>query len=336
MEIGQPIYFFALLLIPAVIWIYISYTVWQKKALQKLGEQNLIESLVPGRSRFRSIMKLLLPLTAFMLIIIALTDLKSGSRRQMIPHAGMDLAIVLDVSSSMQARDDGTIRLDAAKEFATALIGRLPGTRIAIMAFAGRPVLQTPLTIDHAAALLSLSAISADHIADQGSDLGEALQQAVQALPENQNHYRAIVLISDGEDHEGRVEAAIRTIRNERIVVCTAGIGSEKGATIPVTIDGAVTEKKDRQGRTVVTRYQPQWLIRIAEQCRGMYVKADDTDKNSLQKIVDHLDAISKNRFDEELIIPLESRFQWLLLPALLLLLLDFLISKKKSKWLGI
>ncbi len=334
MEIGQPYYLFALLLVPAVVYLFVRYLQWRKSMLYTFGDWNLVSSLVNNSGSIRPFVKLLPPLLALVLIIVALSGIRSGNARRMIRHEGIDLAIVLDVSNSMLATDEMPDRLATAKQFCTELITQLPDARIAVLAFAGLPVLQTPITIDHAAVQLALSASSVAQVPEQGSDIGSALLEAIHALPENQQHYRAVVLVSDGEDHEGNVQNAIQALKKERIVVCTAGIGSEAGATIPLVSDGIVTMKKDRQGKTIISVFQDKILRDIANNCNGVYAKAEGGDNSAANAIANHLDRINKNQFDEELLVPLESRFQWFLFPALVLLVVDFFISKRKMKWL--
>ncbi|MEO6169015.1 MAG: VWA domain-containing protein, partial [Chitinophagales bacterium] len=238
MQIEQPYYLLALLLVLVVTWLYFRYRRWRKKVLQQFGEWALVVQLIPGNSSLRPLLKFILPVMAFILIIIGLTNVQSGNATRTIRHEGIDLAIVLDVSNSMLAADEAPNRLGVAKMFAAQLIDELPDARIALITFAGIPVLQTPLTIDHTAAQLLLSSISADDVPEQGSDIGAALHEAIKALPENQQHYRAIVLISDGEDQEGGVEQALETIKQNQVAVCCVGIGTETGATIPESTEG--------------------------------------------------------------------------------------------------
>ncbi|MBK9731356.1 MAG: VWA domain-containing protein [Chitinophagaceae bacterium] len=333
MEITQPYYLFALLLIPVAVLFFIRYRNWRNKVLLQFGEQELVTQLIPGNSIIRPVLKLSLQLTAFALIIFGLANLQSGSSSRTIHHEGIDLAIVLDVSNSMLATDAKPDRLEVAKKFAAQLIEQMPEARIALITFAAVPVLQTPLTIDHSAAQLLLNTITTDAVPEQGSDIGAALQEGIQALPENLQHYRAIVLISDGEDQEEALKQAMETVEKNQIVVCTAGIGSESGTTIPVTENGITTEKKDEQGNLVITRFNPEVLNAIAKSSNGIFVKLTSRDNEAVRKMVLHLDAINKNKFDEQLLVQYESKFQWLLLPALLLLFIDLLISNKKITW---
>lgn len=333
MQIEQPYYFLALLLIPVVAWLYIRNRRWRNKVLQQFGEWMLVVQLIPGNSSFRPLLKLILQLTAFILIITGLTNIQSGNATRNIRHEGIDLAIVLDVSNSMLAEDELPNRLEAAKKFGAQLIDQLPDARIALITFAGIPVLQTPLTIDHTAAQLLLSAISVDDVPEQGSDIGAALQEAIKALPENQQRYRAVVLISDGEDQEGNLEDALEAIRQDKIAVCCVGIGSETGATIPVVSDGTITDKRDAAGNRVVTTFRPGLLKAIAENSSGVFVKMDASGNEVVSKIVLRLDSINKNQLDEQLLVAYESQFQWFLLPALLLLFAELLISNKNVVW---
>jgi Ca-activated chloride channel family protein len=259
---------------------------------------------------------------------------QSGSSKRTIQHAGIDIAVVLDVSNSMLAEDVKPSRLELARQFASQLIDRMPDQRIALITFAATPILQTPLTIDHSAAELLLNSITADDAPVQGTNMEAALDEALKALPENQQHYRAIVLISDGEEKEGSVADAINELSQERIIICTVGCGTEKGAAIPMVVNDQQTTKRDMNGNIVITKFNGAVLKNIAEKNNGIFVALNSSNSNALNEIAKRLDDINKNLFDEQLLIQYESRFQWFLFPALLLLIFDLFISSKKGWWI--
>lgn len=334
MHIEHPYYVFGALAVPVVTWLYIRSRLWRKKVLQQFGEWRLVEQLISGRSKARPLIKFAALLLSLLLIIFGLVNVQSGSSKRTIQHAGIDIAVVLDVSTSMLAEDVKPSRLELAKHFANQLIYQMPDQRIALITFAATPILQTPLTIDHSAAELLLGGITAEDAPSQGTNLEAALNEALKALPENQQHYRAIVLISDGEEKEGRVEDAMNEFSQEHIVICTVGIGTEKGAAIPMVVNGQQTTKRDRSGNIVITKFNEEVLKDIAQKNNGVFVNINASSANAVSEIAARLDAVNKNLFDEQLLVQYESRFQWFLFPALLLLILELFFSSKKSRWL--
>lgn len=333
MQFFHPYYLLALLLIPVAVWLFVRYRKWREKALQKFGESSLVSKLISGNSKWLAWLKFLLPIFAFIFIVAGLADLRYGAANRTVHHEGIDLVILLDVSNSMLATDVTPNRLDAAKAFARELVQQMPDARIALITFAAIPVLQTPLTIDHGAVQLLLDAAGVNDIPEQGSDLGAALSEGLHALPQNLQHYRVMVLISDGEDQEGNLQPVIQDVRENQVAVCTVGVGSEQGASIPIVMDGAVSRKKDAAGNTVITRFTPATLRAIAQNSNGIFGKWPSPGNKTLQEVTNRLDAINKNRFDEQLLVQYESRFQWFLLPALALLIIDLLIGNKKVSW---
>lgn len=323
------------LLLPVLVWLFIHYRRSRKKSLQQFGEWPLVSQLVAANSLARPVIKYCLLLAAFSLNIFGLANLQTGTTSRSIHHEGIDLAILLDVSNSMLAADEQPNRLEVAKAFATQLINEMPDAKIACITFAAVPVLQTPLTVDHRAAQLLISNMNAGDVPEQGSDIGAALMEGIRSLPENQQHYRAIVLISDGEDLESNLKKALDDVKQEQVVVCTAGIGSEKGSTIPVTVNGIVTDKKDQQGNVIITRFNPATLKAIALRNNGIFVKPESGNQSALRSIVKHLDAMNKKQFDEQLLLEYDSMFQWFLFAALLLLIIELLMTNRKMALFG-
>jgi Ca-activated chloride channel family protein len=331
-RIEHPYYLVALVAIPIIVWLYYRYRKWKKKALAQFGDPVLVEGLIPGKSLLRQLLKLTLLLVALTLIIFSISNLQSGSAKQTVTHNGLDVAIVLDVSNSMLARDESPDRLEAARQFASQLINRLPDARIALVTFAGKPLLLTPLTIDHAAVQLLLNNASADNLPEQGTNLEAAINEGMAALPENQQHYRTVILLSDGENLEGTVNSAVQTAVESNVVICLAGFGSTAGASIPINENGIEIQKKDQEGKVVITRLAKEALEKIASGTHGIYVQPGNAPGEALSTLADYLEGIEGNEFDEEIMGQYESRFRWLLIPAMVILALELFISNRNSR----
>jgi Ca-activated chloride channel family protein len=325
-----PYYLLALAGIPLITWIYFRYRSIRRKSLQQFGERILVEQLTSSGSTLRSFIKWLLPLLAFCLIIIGLSNIQSAGGLNTVKHEGLDIAVALDVSNSMLAGDIKPNRLEVATQFVSQLVERLPDARISFVTFAGTPVLQVPLTVDHSTVELLLNNIAPDHMPEQGTDIGAAITEAAKSLPENQNHYRIIILVSDGEDQEGKIAEALEGIANEQIVFFTVGTGISAGSYIPVIVNGQQTVKRDVSGNTIVSKLNETILNKIASTTHGLYVRADSN--QPVDQLISRLNEINKSRFDEQVLMQYESHYRWFLFPALLLLVIDLLISNRKLR----
>src|SRR6185295_13345527 len=208
-------------------------------------------------------------------------------------------------------------------------------SRIAIVSFAGSSSTLLPLTPDHAAAQMVLANLSAYNAQVQGTDFGSALNEGMHALPSNQNRYRAMVVFSDGEDHEHNFNSAIQKIIQQGIVVCTAAIGTEQGSEIPLTDSVTSAEtKKDLKGNIIITKVNAALLKQVAKKTSGVFTALPVNRDNSpsLKEIETRLNSIEKSSFDEKIFMKYESRFQYFLLTALLLLIAETFLSNRKRK----
>ena len=326
-RIEHPYYLVALVAVILLSYIYFRSRSWQKRALQQFGERSLVEQVMPGRSRVRPLLKFIMLVFSLALIVVAISNVESNNAKRSVKHEGMDVALVLDVSNSMLAEDVKPNRLEAAKQFASQLIDHLPDARIALVTFAGAAVLQTPLTVDHSAAQLVLDNISTNDMPKQGTDFGTAIKEAVNALPENQGHYRVIVLVSDGEDHDKETKEILNQYIDEQIVIFTAGVGTQNGSTIPVNENGEVSMKQDAAGNLVITKFSPVELNEMAANHHGLFVQLGDS--HALETVLKRLREISTNQFDEQILAEYDSLYRRFLIPALLLIVLDLFISNR-------
>lgn len=275
-----------------------------------------------------------LSLVGLCLLGVAASQPQCGTHTSSAKRVGLDVVIAIDASNSMLARDVKPSRLARAKLELGALIDRLPGDRVGIVAFAGDAFVQCPLTTDHAAAKLFLKAVEPDALPQQGTALADALETSA-ALFEGADRGetgKALVVITDGEDHKGDVEAAAGGLESAGVRVFTVGVGSKSGEPIPVlAADGSVTGyKKDREGRTVMTRLNDEVLQTVASKTRGRYVHSAMGDLG-VGEVAEEIGRMKKGEFETTLTVHHEDRYEAWAWPGLVLVLLGF--SAGEGRW---
>ena len=330
----HPEYLYALIVIPILIIIYLLVSLRQDKVFKKFADKELRGYLVPQRSGRRGIFKFVVFLLMIACFIVGLANLQSGSKMEEVKREGIDLYIAVDVSNSMNAQDIVPIRLDRSKQAINTLIGKMRGDRLGVIIFADKAFVQLPVTTDYAAARMFLSTVNTSSVASQGTAIGEAINLAVKSFAEDERS-KAIVIISDGEDHEN--EAAMNAARDaakKGIKIYTIGMGLPDGAPIPVYNQyGQMTGyKKDKKGNTVVTRLDEEMLRRIAEAGDGMYVRANNSNVG-LEKIYDDISKLDKTEIETQVFTDYEDQFQWFVGPGILLLLVWIFMSSGKRAW---
>lgn len=232
----------------------------------------------------------------------------------------------------MKAEDLQPNRLEKSKQAISKLIDKLDGDRIGIIVFAGDAFVQLPITTDYAASKLFLESINTDMIQTQGTDIGKAIRLAVESFGKDEGKNKAIVIITDGENHEEDAVHAAEEAADKNISVHTIGMGSENGAPIP-EYKGNVQEgyKKDKDGNTIVTRLDAQTLQQIAAAGNGIYVRASNSDAG-LNNVLSALDKLEKKQFDSKMFSNYEDLFQWFIAIALLVLLIETFLTERRSK----
>lgn len=325
-------YLYLLLLIPFFIALYFAWSRWQKRALKRFGDLKVIRVLMPRHSSGKPLFKFIILVTAFIFFVVGVTDPQVGSKLEKIKREGIDLFLVLDVSNSMLAEDIKPNRIERAKMAISNLIDRLQGDRIGIVVFAGNAYKQLPLTTDYSAAKLFLSAVNTKIIPSQGTAIGEAINMATESFDDKQ-HNKAIVVITDGENHEDDAVGAAKAAEEKGIKVFTIGMGKPDGAPIPLydRNGNRLGFKKDRQGKTVVTKLNEDMLRQIAAAGNGSYVRASNA-TTGLSKILNDINKIQKKEIETRQFTDYEDRFQIFLAMALILILVELLISDRKSK----
>jgi len=331
-QLENKIYLYALALIPLFIIIYWIMTRWRKKALLSFGELAVIQQLYPDVSKSKRIWKFILYLFAFTFLIIGIVNPQVGTRLEEVKRKGADLMICLDVSNSMKAEDLAPNRLEKAKQSISKLIDKLDGDRLGVIVFGGEAYVQLPITTDYSAAKMFLESINTDMIPTQGTAIGKAIDMAMESFGKDEGKNKAIVIITDGENHEDDAIKAAEDAAEKGITIHTIGMGSAEGAPIPL-YKGNVREgfRKDKEGNTIVTKLDEKMLQEISAAGNGIYVRASNSD-TGLNNVLEALDKLEKKQFDSKMYSDYEDRFQWFIAVAFLLLLIETFLTERKSK----
>ena len=321
-------YLLALAVVPLMILLYAFVIKGKKNTIKKIGDTVLVNQLIKEYSPVKFFMKFVLISLAFVVGVIALANPRMPQGTTMVNRSGIDVMVALDVSKSMLAGDIKPNRLERAKQFVTKLIDKLPNDRIGIVVFAGRAYLQMPLTTDHSAAKMYLASASTDVVPTQGTVIGDALKMCYAAFNTQEKKYKAIVLISDGEDHDEAAVKITTALAEEGVMINTVGIGSLEGTTI---IDPVTNEtKRDAAGSPVITKLNEEELKNIAANGNGLYQLFTNTDE-----VVDNVDkqlkAMGQRAITENSLVNYKNFFPWLLGIGLILLLIEFFMSEIKQ-----
>lgn len=321
-------YLIALAAIPLLLVLYFFVLNWKKRTIKKMGDANLVAEMIKNHSSRKFALKFLLALIAFAAGVFALANLRSPKGMEQVNRNGIDVMIALDVSKSMLAQDVKPNRLERAKQALGKLIDKLSNDRVGIVVFAGRAYLQMPLTGDHGAAKMYLGSASTEIVPTQGTVISDALKMCYAAFNTKEKKYKAVILISDGEDHdEGALKIASQ-MTEDGIVINTVGIGSPQGSTI---IDELTNqEKKDANGNTVITRLNEDELKSIAEKGNGSYQLFTNADE-LVSKLDAQLASMDQRTVTESSLVNYRYFFPYFLMLALFLMVAELFISERKK-----
>ncbi len=334
MRFEHPEYLYWLLIIPVLAIIYIMFRLGQKRRFERFAQIGMRDYLVPTHSNRRANFKFVIFLLMVASLILALANLQSGSKMEEVKREGIDLYLAVDVSNSMNAEDIVPSRLERSKQAINKLISELKGDRIGVIVFADKAFVQLPITTDYSAAKMFLSTVNTSLVASQGTAIAEAINLALKSFSDEE-HSKAIVIISDGEDHENDAavkaaqEAAKRGVR-----VYTIGMGLADGAPIPeYNKYGQQTGyRKDKNGNTIITKLNETMLQQIAAAGNGIYVRASNSNVG-LSKIYDDIEKLDKSEIEAKVFTDYEDQFQKFVALAIILLLVEIFISSGKREW---
>jgi Ca-activated chloride channel family protein len=330
----EKIWFWLLLVIPAIVLLYLGVLVWQRSAQRKFAQQRLLKKLSPDRSIFKPILKILTICAAVFFIVIALVNPKIGTKLETVKREGVDVVFAVDVSKSMLAEDIAPNRIEKAKQLVTQIINGLGSDRIGIIAYAGSAYPQLPITTDYSSAKLFLSQMNTDMLSSQGTAIAEAIELAKTYYNDEEQTNRVLFIISDGEDHLGEAVSVAEQASQEGIRIFTIGVGDVNGGLIPIKRNGIVQSyKKDKNGENVITKLDEQTLKEIAAEANGIYINGKST-TDVVAQVKDVLNAMDKKEFEAKQFADFKDRFQWFLGAGILLLFLDVFFLERKTGWI--
>lgn len=325
-------YLFALPVLAAALWF-----IWhlKKKGMTIFGERATVIRLIDQRSRVKFWLRGSIFILAIASLIVAYANPQLGTKFEEVTRSGIDLIVAIDVSNSMLAEDIKPNRITAAKRELMTLINRLKGDRIGIIVFAGSGYTQLPLTSDYSAALMLSDIITVGSAPTAGTAIGSAIELARESFSKEENQYKALIVITDGENHEDDPVSSAKKAVEEGIVIHTIGMGSPEGAPIPIHSGGQTTGfKTDEEGRTILTKLDAKILVEIAEAAGGTFTQATNA-RDNLGAVFSEIEKMEKKEFGTKQFTAYEDRFQYLVAFALLLLIVEFILSEKRNKFLA-
>jgi Ca-activated chloride channel family protein len=329
---------------PHLLWLLWLIPIWavllvwagrrRRKASGAFSGIRLVDRLTESLSHRRLKWKMALWLAAWCLFTLGAADPQVGTKLEEVKREGIDVVIALDVSNSMLCQDLSPSRLENAKHEILRFIDGLQGDRVGLVVFAGSAILHCPLTTDYGAAKLLTRVMNTDLVPEQGTALSDALDESRKAFDQGSGGSRLIVVISDGEDHEEQAVEAAQQANNDGILVYAIGMGTAQGAPIPIKNPktGLSDYKRDQNGNVVVTRLNEVLLRQVADAGGGEYYRATQSGQE-LDAIWSDISQMQKREFGKKQFTAFEDRFQYLILPGLLLLLAEFLLGDRKRRW---
>jgi len=333
-----PTYMWALLLVLSAVWLYRRAAQWRRAARERFGDPATVGQMAAALRPRRRLLKAVLVVGGLLLATVALMGPRWGTEVRTVERRGVDLVVALDVSSSMRVQDVPPSRLRRAKSELRSLVDDLTGDRVGLVLFAGEGFVQAPLTTDYGAFRLFLDAAGPDQLSRPGTNLSAAVDAAVQAFRASrpasdsaapgEPRPRALLIVSDGEHHEGDLQAARQKADEAGVTLLTAGVGTEEGGRIPIRERGRrVGFKRDRDGNVVQSRLNESVLTRLAQS--GAYFRIAAT-TSALSDVPAALREIGTSTYDAERFADYREMYQWPLAAALVLLLVEGLIPVRQ------
>ena len=326
----SPLYLYLLAVIPLLIMIRWLLIKQQKRRLRQFGDRKLLQQLTPDVSRFRPAVKFWLLLAALALLIVMVARPQFGTKISHEKRMGIESIIAIDVSNSMLAEDVAPSRLDRSKMMVENLVDNFSNDKIGLIVFAGDAFIQLPITSDYVSAKMFLSSISPSMINTQGTDVAAAIRMAVHSFTQQEGVGKAIIVITDGEDHEGGAIEAAKEAKEQGMRVYVLGVGSPNGAPIP-TGDGDYL--KDNSGQTVMTGLNEQMCREIAQAGGGAYIHVENN-SNAQEQLDSELDKLAKKEIESTIYSDYDEQFQAVGIIVLLLLIIEVCILEIKNPML--
>ncbi len=324
----EPAYLYLLLLLPLLTLFYLFSNYIRKNRIKKIGDPELIGLLMPDVSNYRPEIKSGLILICISLFSFLLARPQFGSKLENIKRKGVEIMIAVDISNSMLATDLQPSRIEKAKRLVARLVDKLENDKVGMIVFAGDAFTQLPITSDYISAKMFLESINPSLINKQGTAIGAAINLASRSFTPQEGVGKAIIIITDGENHEGGVTNAVKEAVDKGIQVHVLGVGSANGAPIP--LDGTNDFRRDSEGNVIVTRLNEEMCKEIAKAGNGVYVRVDNT--NSAEKTInDEIAKMAKIDINSKIYTEFDEQFQAIAWIILFLLFTEMMILDKKN-----
>ncbi len=328
----HSIFLYGLALLPILVLFYYLAQKFRAKAMERLGNISTISRLMPGASPLIHRNKFILLAIAVLLLVIGLANPQWGTKTRKVKRKGIDVIIALDVSQSMMAEDITPNRLLKAKKFTQDFLKKTRGNNVGLILFACNAYLQVPLTTDYANVMANIRSASPGSVPSQGTTIAQAIDVGNKAFKEDEENHRAVVIISDGEDHDDTAVAIAKEAHDNGVLIYTIGVGSQEGTFVPfLDSRGSRSYKVDESGKRVRSQLNEEMLREIAKAGGGSYFNlaaGADQVVSALQKQIDN---IEKKEFEQRIFDEYASYFQWFIGLALLLILIEFLLPYRKK-----
>lgn len=327
-DFAHPNYLYLLLLVPAVLLLYAGARASRRAKLRRFGRPEVVARLMPDASRYTPAVKVTLAVLALAALVIMLARPRAGAKEQQETTAGIEVMIAFDVSNSMLAsstdRPDGVARLDRARLLLEKLVDRLDNDKVGLVIFAGRSKMQLPLTSDFYSAKMYLNELSPKLISYQGTDIASAIKMAMNGFSPAEDMHKAIILITDAEDHEGAAIETARLAAENGIQIDVIGLGTPQGTLLPGF--------KTPEGTPVITKLNENLAQEIAKAGDGIYVNG--ASPSALSDLEGQLDKLQKSEFSSVSYTAAAEQFPTFAFLAFLFLVIDIFVVNRKISWL--
>jgi Ca-activated chloride channel homolog len=331
---AYPDFLYLLLLLPVMAILFIANEIRKRRFRKRLGDLNLVDSLMPEYSASRPVVKFILLLFAVISAVIVLSRPQFGSKIEDVKKQGVEVIIALDVSNSMLSEDIQPDRLTRAKQAISRLVDNLDNDKIGLIVFAGDAYTQIPITTDYVSAKMFLSTIGPEMVPKQGTAIGSAISLGMRSFSQGEGKSKAMIIITDGENHEDDPVKAAEEAAKAGIVIHTIGIGSPGGVPVPVMVNGRKEYLKDVEGNTVISKLDEDILKKIAMSSDGSYVRASNTNIG-LDQIFGDIRKMKKQELESTQYTEYNDQFQIFAAISILLLIIEFIIMERKNRRLA-
>lgn len=325
---AHPAYLYLLFIIPVIWGVYLYGVFRRKRNLKKYGRLTVLEPLMPDVSRYKPATKFYLQTAALLVLILVMAGPQFGSKLETVKKQGVEIMIALDVSNSMLAKDISPNRLEKSKQILSKLVDELSNDKVGLIVFAGDAYTQIPITSDYVSAKMFLSSINPGMVPTQGTAIGAAINLAMRSFTPDKAD-KAIIVITDGENHEGNAVEMAKRAAEKGIRVNVVGIGSPEGVPIPIN-ERNNDFRKDREGNVVISKLNETMGQQIAAAGNGIYVRADNTN-SALRVLTGEIKKMNKSDIESRVYSEYDEQFQVLAWLVLALLLIDIFILDRKN-----